>query len=341
MLHEVIVIGGGVAGLQCARQLHRSGRDVVVLERARGVGGRLATRRHEGQPIDFGPLFLHGSHPSFLAALGEVEGMVLPTEWPRHLKGQGQPCQPDAFAADERRALHPRGLNAFAKHLASGLDVRLQTRVTRILPDGAGFALETAAGDTFRCRDLMLAMALEQALRLLETLPAGPEVASLQSLLGMFASVPSLTLLAAYPGDEVAPEWDILYPDQSASLQLIAQDSRKRNRPSFLTLVIQARPQWSKERLQLPEEVWSAELLEQAAMEVGDWVRRPLWTSPHRWCYARVDRGNELSRPVLTTLQQGARLGLAGDVFSPGGGVQAAWLSGAALAQRLLNEVRP
>ncbi len=341
MLHEVIVIGGGVAGLQCARRLHRSGRDVVVLERARGVGGRLATRRFEGQPIDFGPLFFHGSHPSFLAALGEVEGMVLPTEWPRHLKGQGQPCQPDAFAADERRALHPSGLNAFAKHLASGLDVRLQTRVTRIAPDGGGFALETEAGETFSCRDLVLAMALEQALRLLETLPAGPEAASLQALVGMFASVPSLTLLAAYPSDGAGPDWDILYPDQSTSLQLIAQDSRKREQPQFCTLVIQARPQWSKERLQLPEEPWSAELLEQAAKEVGDWVRRPLWTSPHRWCYARVDRGNELSRPVLTTFPQGARLGLAGDVFSPGGGVQAAWLSGAALAQRFLNEVRP
>jgi len=341
MLHEVIVIGGGIAGLQCARQLHRSGRDVVVLERARGVGGRLATRRYEGQSIDFGPLFLHGSHSSFLKALGEVEGMVLPTEWPRHLRGQGQPCQPDAFEANERRALHPCGLNTFAKHLALGLDVRLQTRVTRIALDQDGFALETEAGETLRCRDLVVAMALEQILRLLDTLPAGPEVASLQTLLGMFASVPSLTLMAAYPAGMVAPEWDILYPDHSASLQLIAQDSRKREQPPFLTLVIQARPQWSKERLQLPEALWSAELLEQAAKEVGDWVKRPLWTSPHRWCYARVDRGNELSRPLLTTFQQGARLGLAGDVFSPGGGVQAAWLSGAALAQRFLNEVHP
>lgn len=341
MQHEAIVIGGGVAGLECARRLHRAGREVVVLERARGVGGRLATRRLENQPIDFGPLFLHGSHPSFLAALGEVEGMILPSEWPRHLKGQGQPCQPDAFEATERRAIHPRGLNAFAKHLAAGLKVRLQTQVTRIVPDGDGFALEVEAGETLRCRDLVLAMALEQALRLLETLPGGSEVASLQALLGLFASVPSLTLLAAYPGDEAAPGWDILYPEHSASLQLIAQDSRKRERPPFLTLVIQARPQWSKERLQQPEEVWSAELLAQAVTEVGDWVTRPLWTRAHRWCHARVDRGNELSRPVLTAFPHGGRLGLAGDVFSPGGGVQAAWLSGAALAHRFLNEVRP
>ena len=73
-------------------------------------------------------------------------------------------------------------------------------------------------------------------------------------------------------------------------------------------------------------------------MALLNWILKPLWTSSHRWRYARVDRGNELARPVLTRFSEGPRLGLAGDVFSPGGGVQAAWLSGSALAQRILNE---
>jgi len=48
----VIVIGAGVAGLACARELARRGVPVRVLERARGVGGRCATRHVDGQPID-------------------------------------------------------------------------------------------------------------------------------------------------------------------------------------------------------------------------------------------------------------------------------------------------
>ncbi|MBK8793697.1 MAG: FAD-dependent oxidoreductase [Holophaga sp.] len=340
MQHEVIVIGGGIAGLQCARELHQAGRQVLVLERARGVGGRLATRRYEGQPIDFGPMFLHGHHPAFLAALRSTEGVIFPSTWPRHIQGHGQPCQPNAFEGDERRAIFSAGLNAFAKHLATGLTIQLGTSVKRITLDAAGFTLETKTGETFQCRELVVALALEQALALLATLPTQPELTSIQALLGMFASVPSLTLLAAYPPQTTAPEWDLLYPDQSDSLQLIAQDSRKRQHPNFLTLVIQAKPGWSAQRLDLPPEVWSAELLRLAAEQAGEWVLEPLWTAAHRWRFARVDRGNELARPILATLKHGPRLGLAGDVFSPGGGVQAAWLSGSALAQRMLNEVR-
>ena len=183
-----------------------------------------------------------------------------------------------------------------------------------------------------------MALALEETLALLETLEPQAELVPIQALLGMFASVPSLTLLAAYPESTPAPDWDILYPDTSEVLQLVAQDSSKRAQPKHLTLVLQGRPRWSRDRLEAPVAAWSAALLEAAAAEAGPWVLHPLWTSPHRWLHARVDRGNELARPLLTRFQGGQRLGLAGDVFAPGGGVQAAWLSGSALAQRILHE---
>jgi renalase len=232
----------------------------------------------------------------------------------------------------------PAGLNAFAKHLAAGLEVRLQTCVTRISADGDHFTLETDKGECLVCQDLVLAMALEETLGLLATLAPGPELAGIRALLGMFASVPSLTIMAAYPMDVPGPDWDILYPDAPGNLQLISRDSGKRDQPKYLTLVVQASPRWSRERMDAPVEAWSAELLGAAAALVGGWMLQPLWTSSQRWRYARVDRGNELARPLLTQFKAGPRLGLAGDVFTPGGGVQAAWLSGSALAQRLLNE---
>lgn len=340
MEHEVIVIGGGVAGLQCARELKRAGREVQVLDRARGVGGRCATRRFDGQPIDFGPLFLHGHARAFLESVSEVQGVVLPSPWPGRIEGQGQPCQPDAFLPVERRAIVPDGLNAFPKHLAAGLEVRLQTCVQRISLAGNRLSVCAEGGETFLCRDVVLALALEETQALLGTLEPQPELASTRALLGMFASVPSLTLLAAYALETPAPDWDILYPGESESLQLIAQDSRKRSQPKYLTLVLQARPRWSRGRLEAPAETWAGELLRSASELLGEWVLRPLWTAPHRWLHARVDRGNELARPLLVRLPAGPRVGLAGDVFAPGGGVQAAWLSGSALAQRLMTEER-
>ena len=43
--HDVVVIGAGIAGLMASSHLSKAGYRVAVLEKARGVGGRMATRR--------------------------------------------------------------------------------------------------------------------------------------------------------------------------------------------------------------------------------------------------------------------------------------------------------
>ena len=42
---DVVVIGAGVAGVTCAQQLQQAGYTVALVEKSRGVGGRLAKRR--------------------------------------------------------------------------------------------------------------------------------------------------------------------------------------------------------------------------------------------------------------------------------------------------------
>ena len=72
----VIIVGAAVSGLACAGALREAGLAPVILERARGVGGRCATHRLEGQRVDLGPAFLHGADKGFLAApmLFSLEG---------------------------------------------------------------------------------------------------------------------------------------------------------------------------------------------------------------------------------------------------------------------------
>lgn len=71
---DVIMIGAGVSGLACAQVMASADKTARVLERSRGVGGRCATRRIDGQPVDHGPVFLHGESPEFLAALRATPG---------------------------------------------------------------------------------------------------------------------------------------------------------------------------------------------------------------------------------------------------------------------------
>ena len=60
---DCIVVGAGLAGLACAKELHAAGRRVVVVEAADRVGGRVATDEVEGFRIDRGFQVYNDAYP--------------------------------------------------------------------------------------------------------------------------------------------------------------------------------------------------------------------------------------------------------------------------------------
>lgn len=76
---DVIVIGGGLAGLAAALELHAKGRSVVVLERGEALGGKASTRATPFGDFPTGPTSFNGRHPMFwrLLKLLELEDRAL------------------------------------------------------------------------------------------------------------------------------------------------------------------------------------------------------------------------------------------------------------------------
>ncbi len=329
----MVVVGAGVAGLSCARALASAGRVVTVLDRARGVGGRCATHRLDGMPFDLGVSFLHGQDPDFLAAVRaaaprRIEG------WPRTVVGSGRPCQPEAFRPGERRIALADGVTAFPKHLAEGLAVRTGVVVERFDLSGAEPAVWLGGDGPVRARHVVLAVAPEQVLRLLEGGPELPRpLAAVRAVLETSSSEPSLSLCAAFPPGTPRPGWDAWYPEDSTVLQYVGHESSKREAPPFVGLVVQAQPGWSRRHLDDP--AWPDVLLAEAGRVVGEWAGRPSNVHAHRWRFARSDRASELSGPIRVQLPGGGSLGICGDRFAPGGGVEAAWISGRELGRRI------
>ena len=66
---DVVVVGAGLAGLSCARELHRRGFEVVVLESSDGVGGRVRTDVVDGFRVDRGFQVYLTAYPEGRAAL--------------------------------------------------------------------------------------------------------------------------------------------------------------------------------------------------------------------------------------------------------------------------------
>ena len=345
MIHDVIVVGAGIAGLSLAREMRSRGLAPVVLERARGVGGRCATRRIDGQPVDHGVAFLHGRTPLFLDELDGVRDASAIPDWPRVWKGTGVPCQPAAFGAASRRLAFAEGVSRFAKHLARTLDVRLEAGVTALRlverpepPAGRCWELALAPGEWLRADAVALTMPAPSAVTLLQRMePPSAEVAALLPLLQLIRMLPCLTVIARYPAAVPVPRWEACLPGDSAAIQTILHDSSKRPGGARPTVVIQARPAFSLAHLDDPVESWTQALLDEATALKGDWLAQPETVQSHIWRNARVAAGSELAHPVVATAGGGALLGIAGDGLHDAGGVEGAYLSGLDLAARFLE----
>ena len=55
MQAEIIIIGAGMAGLMAGRVFTAAGKNVLILDKGRRIGGRMSSRR------DAGLLFNHGA----------------------------------------------------------------------------------------------------------------------------------------------------------------------------------------------------------------------------------------------------------------------------------------
>jgi phytoene dehydrogenase-like protein len=65
----VVIVGAGLAGLACARRLHRSGFPFLLLEAESQVGGRVRTDHHQGFLLDHGFQVLLTAYPEAKAVL--------------------------------------------------------------------------------------------------------------------------------------------------------------------------------------------------------------------------------------------------------------------------------
>ncbi len=75
---RIIIIGAGLAGLIAARELDAAGADVLVLDKGRSPGGRLATRRVGGATLDHGAQFFTVRSPAFAKTVDDwlARGLV-------------------------------------------------------------------------------------------------------------------------------------------------------------------------------------------------------------------------------------------------------------------------
>jgi hypothetical protein len=71
--YDAIIVGAGFAGLAAARQLHKAGLSVIVLEALDRFGGRAKTTKTDAGQIEMGAQWFHGTkgHPAYEYAVSK------------------------------------------------------------------------------------------------------------------------------------------------------------------------------------------------------------------------------------------------------------------------------
>ena len=307
----VVVVGAGLSGVACAVELAASGVPVRVVERARTVGGRMASRRIDGRPVDLGAAYFTVRDPEFAQVVARWRTAGLARPWTSELAvlGDGERSR----APGPVRWAAPGGLRSLVAALAEGLPIELEHEVTRIGPG------PTVDGDPADA--VVLAMPDPQAQRLLDD--EAPASALVKDR--TWRSV--IAVAAGWPRREWAP-LQAAFVNDHPLLTLVADDGDRRG-DGAPVLVAHTNDEVAQRYDNRPDEV-VAPVLDALRTLVG--VRSdPAWTHAHRWRYASPPEARDAPFHLGDD-----GVALAGDGWgSPR--IETAWRSGTMLGRALVE----
>ena len=148
---KIIIIGAGMAGLSAARVLTRKGHEVTVLDKGRGVGGRMSTRAIENAKADHGAQYFSVKTPEFQAFISELQLDNIIAEW--HL-----------VQRDNVRYVGAKGMNTIPKKMASTLNVLINEKLISINNN----SIKTESGNIYDFDNLLITIPTPQVIDLFQ-----------------------------------------------------------------------------------------------------------------------------------------------------------------------------
>ncbi|WP_284893566.1 NAD(P)/FAD-dependent oxidoreductase [Cobetia amphilecti] len=364
---SIAIIGAGIAGLSAATRLAAQGHAVTIFEKARGPGGRLASRRTSEGPIDIGAQYFTARDSRFQSVLEQWRAAGVVATWGERLLSLGKSASDESqwqrLRDDSTRYVASPRMSALSRHLSEQLPAHASlhsaTRITRLIADegtasGKRWRLEDSDGDQHGPFDhVVISAPAPQARALLSTSGTDAQGAALaedslaptlSEALAQVEMAPTWTLMAtletplpALGGDA---DWQGLLVsrgDDGPLRCVMRQHSRPgRQPPSHAkeTLSLLATAGWSRANLEKsPQEVatllWQAfEALPELRELAPGWSQGKVTLTAHRWRYAH---------PTQTLPQTSAATGHNGhvhNVYDQKGddqGSSGLWLAGDAL----------
>ncbi|MBU4435082.1 MAG: FAD-dependent oxidoreductase [Alphaproteobacteria bacterium] len=310
---RVAVVGAGLAGIVCAERLTQAGLSVRLLDKGRGAGGRMSTRRIQtplGEAcFDHGATSFTAQDPVFRQYVEDWIRRGLAAPWPEAGPGAivGLPT-----------------MNAPLKALAEGLNVEWSAQVMGLTRGASGWMLDILGRDTGSEGPfdvVVLAIPPEQASTLLAR-----HAFDLAVYAAMAQSDAVWSTMVVFDG---RVPLDAGRLGGCETLTLAVRETSKPGRSGPEAWTLQATGPWSRRNLGATSDEVAARMIAALTQRFEAPAPQVLALQAHRWRYARPARAT--SGPIW---RERVGLGLCGD-WVAGEGVEAAWRSGVRLADRI------
>lgn len=341
------IVGAGVAGVAAAYAIEQRSAtvaddvEVTVLEASPAVGGRAAVRRRDGCTYDVGANYLQTDDERVTELVTETldaDGLV-EVDGPVDTFDAAGEISPGRDP-EERKLTYRSGISTLATRLVerSGATLHCETRVEAIERAGT-WRCHTAGGRTFGPFDvLVLTPPAPVTTSLLAD--AAWEDPTRSTLAAAASSVPYRTIWSGvfhYPFELDVPYYALVNVDREHEVGWLAREECKPGHvPDGETLlVVQAAPDWSAARTEVPPSDVLDELLSHAADLLDDErLRDPDWTDHHCWRHALPDDAVD---PEPVREAEAAGCYCAGDWVAGEARLHAALASGLDVGERVIE----
>ncbi|MEL7109426.1 MAG: FAD-dependent oxidoreductase [Pseudomonadota bacterium] len=316
---KIAIIGAGLAGLILASRLAGK-HEIVVLEKARGPGGRMSTRRAAPFAFDHGAQYFTAETRDFQAHIQTLLDQDQIAIWPDQIQ-----LAEGARVSDKPKYVAQPGMNAICKALAERLDLRTQTRADRLERTPSGWLIHLESGPHLGPFDWVISTAPSvQTAQLMPITFAGQERLQHVQMAGCYA------LMLGFD-EPLDLQWTAL-KSAKPPIGWMAVNSNKPGRTAAFSLLVQSNNVWADAHIDDPQDEVAATLLAAASALAGADLSAATHQVLHRWRYAATPQPAGV--PYL--LDERLQLAACGD-WCLGSKVEAAYRSASALADSLLT----
>jgi renalase len=304
---KTIIIGAGMAGLSAARILIKKRHEVIILDKGRGVGGRMSTRTIDQAKADHGTQYFSVKTPEFQALINELQADNITATW-------------QLAQRENVRYIGAKGMNTIPKKLAEKLTICLNEKVILITEK----EVKTESGNSYSFDNLIVTCPILQVIELFGNSKIGFSEKD-KSVLDSIEYNPCIAVMAVLKHPTEIPTGGIVLENQAVAW---IADNFQKGISTVPVVTLHASGEFSKKHLKDDLQ----EVLKTMLTSVSQWItpENIVSSEVHRWLYSNAIRRYE--EPFYQLENQ--NIYLAGDGFGIGN-VEGAFLSGYFCSQHI------